>query len=74
MYWVMMLFYTVFPQLIQTFSSCVFGVSGDMDAIRILYFMIENFPEYKPVYLCKPTPGLRAHFWEPLLEEVGLVD
>lgn len=33
-------------QLIQSFSHVVFGVTADMDAIRLVYFMMEKFPEY----------------------------
>ena len=33
-------------QLIQSFSYAIFGVTADMDVIRLLYFMLEKFPEY----------------------------
>ena len=33
-------------QLIQSFSRAIFGVSSDMDAIRLVYFMMETFPEF----------------------------
>ncbi|KAJ7377036.1 GTPase activator [Desmophyllum pertusum] len=32
--------------LIQSFSRAIFGVTADMDAIRLIYFMMEKFPEY----------------------------
>ena len=38
-------------QVIQSFSKCVFGVTGDMDVIRVLFFMMENFPAYFKVTL-----------------------
>lgn len=33
-------------QLIQSFSRAIFGVTADMDAIRLVYFMMETFPEF----------------------------
>ena len=40
------LFFLLCPQLIQSFSRAIFGVSSDMDAIRLVYFMMDMFPEF----------------------------
>ncbi|XP_068677253.1 DEP domain-containing protein 1B-like isoform X1 [Montipora foliosa] len=32
--------------LIQSFSWVIFGVTADMDVIRLMYLMLETFPEY----------------------------
>ena len=42
-------------QLIQSFSHAIFGVTADMDVIRLLYFMLEKFPEYFKVNIAWQT-------------------
>lgn len=32
--------------LIQSFSWAIFGATADMDVIRLMYFMLEKFPEF----------------------------
>ena len=42
-------------QLIQSFSHAILGVTADMDVIRLLYFMLEKFPEYFKVNIAWQT-------------------
>ncbi|XP_032237571.1 DEP domain-containing protein 1B isoform X2 [Nematostella vectensis] len=48
--------------VIQSFSKCTFGHTGDMNVIRLLFFMMENFPD-----VFKKPEGLKFHVDQRIL-------